>query len=160
MQEYRIMGNRVGESVIMERRITLRLLGYWEKLRGTRAMPSEQEIDPVDLQDLWDCCMMVHVKDVDKQDYQYTYLGQSILEACRAGTHGEEESGSISSLNAGSLIAGCKKVIETAKPLLEEGEFRNMRNELVKYRLCLLPLGDGAGVQAVFGGMRFKVFSH
>jgi hypothetical protein len=160
MQEYRtMMSNRVTESVMMERRITLRLLGYWEKLRGTRSMPAEQDVDPADLHDLWDCCMMVRVKDVHNNDYQYSYIGQSIMDTYSLGVQGEEEGGSITSLNGGSLVAGCKKVIETAKPLLDEGEFYNRRNELVKYRLCLLPLGDGDVVQAVFGGMRFKVYT-
>ena len=36
------------------------------------------------------------------------------------------------------------QVLATAKPLLEEGEFHNLRGEVVRYRQCLLPLGEEA----------------
>lgn len=160
-ERHPISGSRVAELTMMERRISLRLLGYWEKLRGRRAMPVEQDINPDDIQDLWEDCLLVHVhdldKDPDKNDYIYSYMGQSILEV-----HGDVlpagGKGSLSALNSVQLLRGCNTVVQTGRPLLEEGEFRNYRNHLVKYRLCLLPLGEGEAVQAIFGGMRFKVF--
>jgi hypothetical protein len=153
------MQHNTSESLMLERRITLRLLGYWEKLRGTRPMPREEDIDPEDIHDLWDNCMLVHVKDLDKPDYNYTYMGQGIVEAYQFGMPASEVgSGSLSALNANFLMRRCKQIIETRKPLLDEGEFRNMHNELVKYRQCLLPLGEGDKVVAIFGGMRFKIF--
>lgn len=140
-----------------ERRITLRLLAYWEKLRGERDMPTEEDIDPDDIQDLWDSCFLIHVKDLAKPDYNYTYLGQAIIDAYRYGLSDDEETGLISP-NAGKLANGYNQVVITAKPLLEEGEFRNLNNQIVKYRQCLLPLGEEQRVKAIFGGMRFKIF--
>ena len=69
------------------------------------------------------------------------------------------ENTGIASLNASKLAASYSKIIETHTPLLEEGEFVNMHNDVVKYRQCLLPLGDADVVDAIFGGMRFKVFT-
>jgi hypothetical protein len=157
MQEYQVTGNRVMESLMMERRITLRLLGYWEKLRGMRTMPASDEINPDDIQDLWDNCLLVQVSDLDKADYQYTYLGSAISEAYRSGSDNGE--GGRPALDTSSLAAGYRKVVETGKPLLDEGEFYNPNNHLVKYRLCLLPLGEGEQVRAIFGGMRFKIYT-
>jgi hypothetical protein len=140
-----------------ERRITLRLLAYWEKLRGERAMPHEDDIDPDDLKDLWDRCFLIHVQDLDKPDYNYTYLGKAIDEAYHHGLSQGDPNGMLSP-NANDLAHGYAKVIETGKPLLEEGEFTNLHQEVVKYRQCLLPLGQNGKIEAIFGGMHFKIF--
>jgi hypothetical protein len=145
-------------TTAMERRITLRLMAYWEKARKNKPMPSEADIDPDDLQDLWDYCFLIHVKDLSKPDYNYTYLGSAIQRAYQ-GELIDDESNGIASMNAGKLAVSYSKIIETRTPLLEEGEFVNMHNDVVKYRQCLLPLGDGEQVDAIFGGMRFKVFT-
>lgn len=141
-----------------ERRLTLRLLAYWEKLRRGRPMPTEQDINPEDIADLWDNCFLVHAADLSKPDYNYTYLGENISEAYKAGLSEKDDENSMCSPNASKMAKGLAKVTATGKPLLEEGEFPNLHNETVKYRQCLLPLGENGKVVAIFGGMRFKVF--
>ena len=141
----------------IERRITLRLLSYWEKLRKGRPMPTEQDINPEDIQDLWDNCFLIHVTDLSKSDYNYTFLGEAIAEAYNHGI-ADEQSGGMISPNAGKLTTSFRQIMETAKPLTEEGEFRNIRQEMVKYRQCLLPLGGDGKIEAMFGGMTFKIF--
>ncbi len=141
-----------------ERRITLRMLSYWERLRGVRPMPTEEDIDPDDLHDLWDSCFLLHVKDLDKPDYNYTYLGDDIAKTL----HGETKPGTESGYNTEQikyLIRNYAQVVDSGKPMLEEGEFKNTAQEVVKYRQCLLPLGEGGQVRAILGGVRFKVFS-
>lgn len=141
----------------VERRITLRLLAYWEKLRGDRVMPAERDIDPEDIADLWDNCFLVHTADLGKPDYNFTYLGQGILDAYRFGLSEDDPNGLISP-NADSLSHGYAQVMATGKPLLQEGEFHNLHNDIVRFRQCLLPLGEEDEIQAIFGGMRFKIF--
>lgn len=149
--------NTVPESFI-ERRITVRLVAYWEKIRGAHAMPSENDIDPDDLSDLWDYCFLVHVQDLKQEDYNYTYLGSAIVEAYRGGLSANDPSGIVAP-NAEKLTSNYLRVIEGKKPVIEEGEFKNLRGDTVKYRQCMLPLGTGDTVEAIFGGMRFKIFS-
>jgi len=141
----------------IERRITLRLLSYWEKLRRGRPMPTEQDIDPEDLPDLWESCFLIHVRDLSKADYNYTYLGEKIADAY---THGTIKNDPESSKHptANHLTRNFAQVVGTCKPLLEEGEFLNLRQETVKYRQCLLPLGADGKIEAIFGGMHFKIF--
>jgi hypothetical protein len=146
------------ETSILERRITLRLIAYWEKLRKDNKMPAEADIDPDYLQDLWDYCFLIHVRDLSKPDYNYTYLGSAIQKAYQGDLEGDENS-DIASPNASKLVTSYNKVIESCAPLVDEGEFRNLHNDVVKYRQCLLPLGEGDTVDAIFGGMRFKVFA-
>jgi len=143
---------------IIERRITLRMLSYWEKLRRGRPMPTEQDVDPDDIPDLWDSCFLIHIKDLDKPDYNYTYLGQKIVDAYEHGLS-ESEASQLLSPNAARLKANYTRVMQTFKPLVEEGEFKNMRDETVKYRQCLLPLGENGQVEAILGGMHYKIFA-
>lgn len=121
-------------------------------------MPTEADIDPDDLQDLWDYCFLIHVKDLSQPDYNYTYLGKAIQQAYNGELTDNDSGCGVASPNAGKLAVSYTKVIETRAPLIDEGEFINLRTDLVKYRQCLLPLGDGDKVDAIFGGMRFKVF--
>lgn len=144
-------------NAAVERRITLRLIAYWEKLRKDGVMPREEDIDPDDLQELWDYCFLIHTKDLAKKDYNYTYLGIELQKAYQ-GDLKEADGFDITPLNAKKLSGNYDIVINTQKPLISEGEFINLNNNLVKYRECLLPLGRSDKVEAIFGGMRFKVF--
>jgi hypothetical protein len=141
----------------IERRLTLRLVAYWERLRGPRQMPSENDIDPEDLEELWDYCFLVQVRDLAKQDYNYTYLGSAIVEAYRSGLDADDPC-SLVALNANKLTSSYHQVISARAPVIEEGEFRNLHGDIVKFRQCMLPLSHGTDVEAIFGGMRFKIF--
>lgn len=146
------------ETPVTERRITVRLLSYWERLRKGQTMPSEQDIDPEDLKDVWDYCFLVHVKDLGKSDYNYTYLGDAIAAAYRGQLTADDCNGLIS-IHAGKMFDHYQKIIDSHKPLLDEGKFTNLHGDTIKFRQCLLPLGEGDRVDAIFGGMRFKVFA-
>ncbi len=140
---------RMNELPALERRITLRLLAYWERLRGARPMPLEQEIDPDHLQDVWESCFLMHINDISQKDHQYLYLGELLREWL-----GHPDA----SQNIAILKEGYPKVAATGRPLVEEGEFLNAQGKLVKFRQCLLPLGAEGQVQAILGGVRFKQF--
>lgn len=146
----------MNHQTVVERRITLRLLAYWERLRGGRAMPTEQDIDPDDIADLWDECFLIHTQDLNKPDYGYTYLGDRIRAAYDGGLS-EKDPVLLLSPNAAHMSESYQKVLASGKPLIDEGEFTNIRGQVIKYRQCMLPLGEGSKIQAIFGGMRYKI---
>lgn len=137
-----------------ERRITLRLLAYWEKRRAGRAMPTEADMDPADIADLWPNCFMAHTKDIGKAGYHFTYLGKAIQEVYLEGLSREDEQSQVFP-DMDGLANGYKQVIANRQPLVTEGEITNLHGDVFKFRQALLPLGEGSTVQAVFGGMRF-----
>ena len=132
-----------------DRRLTLRLMAYWERLRASRTMPSQKEIEPENLSDVWDYCFLLPAENLSNATIPYTYLGDNL-----SNWLGDTQS----PMNIKRLRAGYPRVVETMRPVLEEGEFEGPGGQLVKYRQCLLPLGENGQVQAILGGIRFKIF--
>lgn len=151
-------GGSQSDANAMERRLTLQLVAYWEKLRGDRPMPSENDINPEDLAELWDYCFLVQIRDLAKQEFHYTYLGASIVEAYQGALPAGGAGGAVTP-EAGRMAESYVRVIQARAPVIEEGEFTGPRGEAVRYRQCMLPLGTGRQVEAIFGGMRFRIFS-
>lgn len=132
-------------SVIIERRLSLRLLAYWEKKRGLRAMPQLPDINAAEeLHDYWQDCFLLRITDASSGAYEFIHRGSVI----------EEHWPDLETLQV-SLAT----LLAKATPLIEEGELAKGQREMLKYRQCLLPLGDEHGIAAVLGGVRFKIFA-
>ncbi len=141
-----------------ERRLTLRLLRYWHELRGVRAMPEENDIDPDELGGDWGFCFLLQSRDIANiQDYNFTYLGDNIRNAYFDNTI-DEHNEFLVGPNAYRLGTHFSRVVETAAPVIDEGEFITLHGRRVLYRQALLPLGNAdKGVEAIFGGMNYKI---
>ena len=154
-----ILQDHTTPSAAVERRLTLRLMAYWEKMRGERTMPTENDVNPDgDIIDMWDDCFLIHTADIDMQDYNFVYLGANIQMILTGGI-GDDPSRAWKSLNVKRLAPAFQQVIDSKAPVIDEGETLNDANQLVKYRQCLLPLGEDDKVLAIFGGMRCKIYS-
>jgi hypothetical protein len=141
----------------MERRITLRMLSYWEKLRQNRPMPTAADVSPEGMGDLWDSCFMLYFNGDSTLDYEKTYMGKVIVDAYRHGLN-EEDDPLIISPDISRFVLNHHKILDMQKPILEQGEFPSFLLGTVKYRQCLLPLGENGKVTAILGGMHFKNF--
>lgn len=143
------------------RRIPDLLSAYWDEIRQKRALPAESDVSQEHLEKLgcWKDCFFIQVRDIAKEkDYNYSYLGKAIINA-----YGEDLTGvsirAFTSPDAANLEEKYFEVIATARPVINEGEFQNARNLLVRYRQCLVPLGTAEGnVQAILGAMRYRLF--
>lgn len=139
-------------------RLTFRLLRYWEQIRGARAMPQENDIDPEVLGEDWNYCFLLQSRDIANiQDYNFTYLGSKILQAyCDEAIDAHNDC--MVGPNAFRLSAHFSKLLEIKAPLIDEGEFETIHGHRVLYRQILLPLGSSADVvEAIFGGMSYKI---
>lgn len=141
----------------IERRRNLRLLRYWEELRGERLFPCETAIDPNDIADMWENCFLLQVRDIEQvEDYNFTYLGGGIIEAYADGLLNKDK-GRLLSPNARKLSHHFEDVIRSKKPYMEDDAFTSARGNHIVYRQCILPLGPTDDkVEALFGGMFFK----
>ncbi len=139
------------------RRLSDILLKYWEQLRGDRAFPDENQIDPDFLHGVWDHCFLVDATEASTRNgYKYAYLGKDLINAYGDGITEEEamELVSTDSHKVGDMFA---EVEEQKTFVFHESEFTNSKNVRIKYRQILLPLGKTDDqVDFILGGMNWK----
>lgn len=148
-----------------ERRINFRLQSYWDQLRGDRPYPSESEINPDDIGDIWPSCYLVHrFKRDGKYIYKYEYLGKELVEAYGDDMNGREVYEElVDAVHTQEVIHHFRQVVQSGHPVTLEGEFTNQAQMHIKYRQALMPIGDGNAqdpgtVAYILGGMRWRAF--
>jgi len=137
-----------------------RLYDYWEQLRGGRVFPSESEINPDELLDIWPSCFLISIDDVTRRlGYRYSYLGESLIEA-----YGDDISNPdvalklVSSVDA-PMVGKFDEVIKTRQPVIDESQFVNLKLLNIRYRTCLLPLGvQERDITHIIGCMRWRAY--
>lgn len=107
-----------------ERRLSERLLRYWNEKRGQRNYAIENDIDPEELGVDWDYCFLLQARDVANiQDYNFTYLGQKIMTAYfdqGIDAHNQFMVGP----NAFRLSKHFNEVLENKEPVMDAGNSR------------------------------------
>lgn len=141
-----------------ERRQSLKLIHYWDHLRGDRLMPVEDDIDTdhETIHAIWDHCFIVQMRDLINKEFNYTYLGPAIVDAYQKELQGFDHERMVS-LNASKLISAYREVMTTKRPVIYCGELDNGKGSLLKFRQSLLPLGK-KDVEVIFGHVTFHVF--
>jgi len=136
-----------------EQRITDELKSYWERLRGSKPFPAEDQINSVDIEEIWQNCFLVHLEG---NKFVYDFLGDSIIEAYADNKLGEDIiEDQLYPENPG-ILNKFKEVATLKAPVYYEGTFINHDNLDIKFRKILLPLGNSDKVEYILGGMRWK----
>ncbi len=135
-------------------RITNILMRHWGNIRGTRVLPAESELDPAILEGILDNCFLIRAEGIPEGKYHYKYLGKNVMNAYGSDLTKRQGNDKENPLTYKKKI---EQVLESKLPVIDEGEFVNVQGHLVKYRLCLVPLGTGDKVDSILGGMRFKI---
>lgn len=157
MTKLSIATNNAPQPIVSERRKAFRLIQYWESIRGDFAFPSENDIDPDDIPDIWEDCFLLQVRDMNRADGNFTYLGKHIIDAFRGGMSGDS-CGELVSPNIRNLGQNFNDIVQTLKPQVQVGEFRNIKGNIVRYRQGLVPLGHSKdAADAIFGCMSLKI---
>ncbi len=138
------------------KRLNDQLESYWLRLKGDKALPEEIDIDPDKLNGSWEDCFLVACDHEDR--FQYSYLGKKLFEAFGVAEDSPADIETLLSTNRPATIDKFEQVIADKTIVVDEGEFTNSNNMVIKYRQILLPFSnDGEQVTHVFGGMRWKV---
>lgn len=143
------------------RRIPDIIMQYWDEKRTAGSLfPAEDAIVPEELAALgcWKDCFFIKVRDIMKEtDYHYSYFGQALVNAYGDDLT-ETSLRNFASPDAENLAEKYYEVIATKHPVTNESEFTNARNIRVRYRQCLVPLGQGDSVKAILGAMRYRLY--
>lgn len=132
---------------------------YWEDLRKGRPFPRESEIDPDAINDIWESCFLISNDDVTRRiGYRYSFLGRDLL-----GAFGDDVTNHDAALRLLSTarVPNARKfdeVLHNKHPVIDEASFVNLMGMHVRYRACLLPLGNNNEVTHIIGCMRWKAY--
>ncbi len=138
-------------------RITEVLQDYWQQKNAGGIMPSEEDIDPQDLGDLWEHCFLVQKMPDNK--FMYLHMGSAIIEAYGDDLTGQEVCEKLVGQLHEPLVAKFHETIERGRPVLDESSFINRKQMDIRYRTCLLPLRKQAREAAyILGGMKWKAY--
>lgn len=142
----------------MERRISHRLVNFWQHIKGDRLLPGEKDIRRALIEDMWDNCFYIQLRGefLQRSDdfYTYFYVGKALESLFDQS----EKSPRLLTLPDDHFYENCKEMALTKLPVVENIEsFRLPDGKNIKFRQCLLPVGTPEGkVEAVFGGLRWK----
>jgi len=143
-----------------ESRYHQRLQKYWDKLRGKRPFPSESELNPDDISDIWPSCFLISLDDVTRRlGYRYSYLGEDLIEAYGDDIKNPGIVLKLLSTTDTPMVKKFNDVVTLQKPVIDESEFINLKHLKIRYRTCMLPLGTSDGtVTHIIGCMRWKMY--
>lgn len=129
-------------NLMLEQRLTYRLIQYWERLRRDQPLPVIEWFNPAVVQDLWPQCLKLTVFSMkDAYSYHYEYVGEALITMFGKNLSGERISSSMIHSPGFNILAKLDHVIQHPTPAIEEGQFINNHSKIVKYRCCLLPFG-------------------
>ena len=138
-----------------DKRITNIILDHWNEIRGLKKFPAEKDLDPALLEQLLDNRFLIKTEGIFEGKYNYKFLGKNIMNA-----YGSDITRSMNDEHENPLSQRdkIKEMLVHQHPIIDEGEFRNINRDIIKYRQCLVPLSsDGINIDSVFGGMRFII---
>lgn len=140
--------------MVTERRISHQLVHYWQQIKGDRILPSETDIDADDLAEQWDACFHIYLHDAGgNPTFSYGYVGEHLLPIFI-----EDASPHLLTLPPEKLLAAYNEMQLTKLPIIESVQEFPADGRYIRYRQCLLPLGEKGEIHSIFGGMRYKYF--
>lgn len=139
-----------------ERRLNIRLLDYWQILRGERLYPAIQDFNFDAVEGLKSCCFLLEFSDGDI-DPVFRYIGDALTEDCGQNMLQKP----VSEVPRHTLLTQVTdhylQVLAHKAPIAFEAEYIDAAGDDVLYRSILLPLSsDGETIDCVVGAINRK----
>lgn len=149
-------------ATVHEQRITSRLINYWESIKGQDQIPPYAKINPGNLEELWHNCLALKAEPgaAGETLYVYTHCGPEIAKAIGQNLTGKRMSANMKFLPGAKILKRIDEVtaLTPPSPLLDEGQFVNDKNQIIKYRACLLAFGMPGSISHVVAGVSWRAF--
>ncbi|MBN8531424.1 MAG: PAS domain-containing protein [Alphaproteobacteria bacterium] len=141
-----------------ERRITFRLLSYWNRIRADREMPSLGDVNVDEITEIWHFSFVIDIsKGLDEA--RFHYFGPELVNIFEANhtdellRHAMEQDTKLE-----NTLGFYPKVVERRAPVSESSEFF-LENKEVRYRSLIVPFsGDGKTIDYLMGTTNYKIF--
>jgi hypothetical protein len=135
-----------------ERRLVLRLLGYWQQLRGDRSYPALSEIDQAAIAADWPDCVLIERREPNSSSI-FRHVGQHLLPPDWASPEGQPMADTPKGTLLQPATAFMAMVLTKEVPVSIGGQYETINKGPVLYRAILMPLSsDGRTIDGLFGG--------
>lgn len=145
-----------------EKRLTTRLIAYWEQIKADQPFPAYQQLNPAALDDIWDNCLALQAQPLsgNLRPYVYVHCGQTVAQAIGHDLRGQTMTTNMKFFPGAKIIKRVDEVTSQSlpSPLLDDGQFVNDAGKVVKYRACLLAFGANGVVSHVLIGVSWRAF--
>ena len=147
-------------STIGERRLVIRMLDYWDNIRGERTFPKMSEIQPERIGADWPFCFIFRVGE-HRSVSNFQYVGEAVLnESDLPLSWLASEERSLAQCPEGSLLSravGHWTQVSQRRVPISMGDVYAHEPYTVKYRSILLPLSNSNGqVDAILGAVNSR----
>lgn len=141
-----------------EQRLSFRLISYWQRVRGERAMPSLADINIAEIQEIWHFSFTINVSSQDLDEHEFLYFGPELIGIFRTDFTGEKVSEAMNDIIINNTIGSYTKTIEKREPTMESSSFHYDDKEF-RYRSLFVPLSsDGVNIDYIMGTTNYKIF--
>jgi hypothetical protein len=136
-----------------------RLVAYWQSLKADKRLPTETQVEPSAISDLWDSMFLLNTNKETSDYFRYEYMGGAMIEAYGVDLTGKVHD-EYTEPNVKSIMRSAAEIAKTGQMAIDESEFVNKQGDTVKYRCSLVPLAadnDVDRVHFILGFMRWKI---
>lgn len=143
-----------------DQRLTTRLQNYWNLIRRGKDMPEIAQLNPQNIDDLWQRCVKLEViREQGNTHFKYQFMGERLIQLFgRDLTHSTLDT-RVRHYPHSIMGDRLSAVLRTKEFAADEGKFVNANGKMVKYRACLLPFGtDERGVTHIIVGFSDREF--
>jgi hypothetical protein len=129
---------------------------YWQKKRGTRALPARRDIDPTELVNVLPHLMLIDVEEGPR--FRYRLFGTAVADAFGSDPTGKYIDEVMVGAYKAFLLGLYNDLITSKKPIYSTSIYGGERHGQLWTQRLMLPLAsDGATVDKV---LAVQVFSH
>jgi len=140
----------------VERRLVLRVLGYWRPLCDDREFPSLADLDPSVIPDMWPHCFVLDV-GASGQEPRFKALGDAIAATHHPSPVGKAVSEISRDCLLGVAVAYVDEMLTRRVPISRGDEFVSAAGTRILYRSILLPMSDdGETVNGILGAVNCR----
>jgi hypothetical protein len=144
---------------VNERRLNMRLMAYWQALRGEESHARVDHFDPDAVAGLWPHCFTI-VPAANPNPATFVHVGDAIAADSGLPAGGLVVEDVPANTLLGKALHSMAEVLKVKYPIVDSGEFTDHLGRPSLYRSILLPLSDGCGAIALLvGGARCRVMS-
>ena len=130
--------------------INRQALEYWIKIRGSQAMPSRADLDPIDIRQILPNVVLLDVAS-DPVDFRYRLIGTKIVSQLNNDHTGKWMSEIPHQKPPSTIWSSCETVVTQKLPMTTEIPYTGRNKDFAVSEDILMPLSaDGVSVNMLF----------